>query len=50
MDIEGHTIHVASFHTLYKMNCDTVRPIDKSDSSFLQRLIEEKGTKSHDDI
>ena len=42
MDIEGHTIHVASPHTLYKMKCDTVRPVDKSDSFFLKRLIDGK--------
>ena len=31
MYIEGHTIHITSPHTRYKMKCDTVRPIDKSD-------------------
>lgn len=37
--INSHSIKVATAETLYAMKKDTVRPIDKSDSLFLQELI-----------
>ncbi len=43
--IDSHSIKVATAETLYAMKKDTVRPIDKSDSLFLQELIKKSKKK-----
>lgn len=40
--IDGHPVRVASVETLYAMKKDTVRPIDKEDSIYLQNLLKIK--------
>jgi hypothetical protein len=41
--IEGHRVRIATAETLYKMKKDTLRPIDKEDSFFLQNILKKKG-------
>ncbi len=40
--MQGHHIRIATPETLYAMKRDTVRPIDKADSVFLQKLLNNK--------
>ncbi|MFH0975664.1 MAG: nucleotidyl transferase AbiEii/AbiGii toxin family protein [Spirochaetota bacterium] len=40
--INGLRVRIASAETLYAMKKDTVRPIDKEDSIFLQNIIKQK--------
>ena len=39
-EIEGVTIQLASAESLFKLKKDTVRPEDKRDALFLQKLLE----------
>jgi predicted nucleotidyltransferase len=45
--IEGHRVRIASIETLYAMKKDTVRPIDKEDSVFLQNILKQKSEKNN---
>jgi hypothetical protein len=40
--VKGHRIRIATAETLYKMKKDTVRPVDKEDSVFLQNILKQK--------
>ncbi|OGP64349.1 MAG: hypothetical protein A3K22_00520 [Deltaproteobacteria bacterium RBG_16_42_7] len=42
---EGHKIKVASIETLYKLKKDTTRPIDKTDTFFLEELMRTREKK-----
>lgn len=42
IEIEGHSLRIATPETLYRLKCDTVRPQDKHDALFLRKLIEQR--------
>ena len=42
IDIEGHSVRVATPETLYRLKHDTARPQDKIDADFLKNLIEKR--------
>lgn len=44
--IQGHRIRIATPETLYAMKRDTVKPVDKADSVFLKKLLDDKKIKS----
>jgi hypothetical protein len=39
IDVEGHKIKVATVESLYRLKSGTIRPIDRSDSVFLDALM-----------
>ena len=41
--VEGRPVRVATPETLYRLKKDTLRPIDREDARFLERLIGKKG-------
>ena len=41
--VEGRHVRVATPETLYRLKKDTLRPIDREDARFLERLIGKKG-------
>jgi hypothetical protein len=45
IEIEGHSLRIATPETLYRLKCDTVRPQDKHDAMFLKKLIEQRKNK-----
>lgn len=45
IEFEGHKIKVASIETLYKLKKDTIRPIDKTDTFFLEELMRTREKK-----
>lgn len=46
IEFEGHKIKIATINTLYKLKKDTIRPIDRADSLFLEELVKRRGNNN----
>jgi hypothetical protein len=43
MTVEGRMVRVATPETLFRLKKDALRPVDREDARFLERLIEKRG-------